>query len=306
MKHEGDDPSEQTGGIRVKSHKLPVVVLMLGGLISLMAVEVRAQETPATAKKDTTSTNFLHRGWYADRGVELPRPFGIGLNFIFMERDISVTDVNVQLANRPAQSISDRFDFAVSNRTMLSMVRLDAWVLPFLDVYAMAGQTRTETSLSTTFDLRPPVGDPVPVTIETDQKVDGPLYGGGATAVFGGNAWFAMADANYSRSDLDPFDGTIDAWFLSSRLGWHRTINRSQVQVWGGIGYMRSNRALTITTDLPTFGPATVEIEQGPTDPLTYQFGGNLSLNRRWGFMAEVGTNFDDARMLVFSVSIRF
>jgi hypothetical protein len=290
----------------VKSKTLAMVVLMLGSLIALLAVDVRAQDTPSTAEKETAATNFLQRGWYADRGVELPRPFGIGVNAIFMERDISVTDVSVKVGNLPSQSISDRFDFEVSNRTTLSMARLDAWVLPFLDVYLMLGETRTDTSLSTTFNLRPPLGDPVPVTVETDQKVDGPLYGGGATVVFGGDAWFAMADANYSRSDLDTFDGTIDAWFLSSRLGWHRTIDRCQVQLWGGLGYIDAKRTLTITTDLPVFGSTTVDVEQEPTDPLTYQFGGRLSLDRRWDAMVEVGSNFDDARMLILSGSFRF
>jgi hypothetical protein len=47
---------------------------------------------------------------------------------------------------------------------------------------------------------------------------------------------------------------------------------------------------MTITTDLPVFGPTTVDVEQEPTDPLTYQFGGRLSLDRRWDVMAEVGT----------------
>jgi len=290
----------------LNSKKSPIYILILGSLIALMAVNGRAEVSPSTAEKETSATNFLQRGWYAERGVELPRPFGVGLNIIFMERDISVTDVSVKVGNLPSQSISDRFDFAVSNRTTLSMVRLDAWVLPFLDVYLMLGETRTDTSLSTTFNLRPPLGDPVPVTVETDQKVNGPLYGGGATVVFGGDAWFAMADANYSESDLDTFDGAIDAWFLSSRLGWHRTIDRCQVQLWGGIGYIDAKRTLTITTDLPVFGPTTVEVEQEPTDPLTYQLGGRLSLDRRWDAMIEVGSNFDDARMLIMSGSIRF
>jgi hypothetical protein len=39
------------------------------------------------------------------------------------------------------------------------------------------------------------------VTVETDQKVDGPLYGGGATVVFGGNKWFAMAEVGSNFDD---------------------------------------------------------------------------------------------------------
>ena len=105
---------------------------------------------------------------------------------------------------------------------------------------------------------------------------------------------------------LDTFDGTLDVWFLSSRLGWHRTFDRHQVQLWGGIGYTDAKRTLTIKTDLPVFGPTTVEVEQEPVDPVTYQFGGRLSLNRRWDLMAEVGSNFDDASMLVLSATFRF
>ena len=292
--------------LEVFERKMLLMIVLIGSLIGLQAAGVRAQDVSSPAEKEIAATSFLQRGWYAERGVELPRPFGIGVNAIFMERDISVTDVTVQVGSLPPQSISDRFDFKVSNRTTLSMVRFDAWVLPFLDVYAMVGETRTDTSLSTTFELRPPLGAPVPVTIETDQQVDGPLYGGGATVVFGGDAWFAMADANYSRSDLDTFDGTLNVWFLSSRLGWHRTIDRYQVQLWGGIGYTDAKRTLTIKTDLPVFGPTTVEVEQEPVDPVTYQFGGRLSLNRRVDLMAEVGTNFDDARMLVLSATVRF
>ena len=290
----------------MKSQKHLMIILILVSLIALKGADVQAQETASAANKESAATNFLQREWYAERGVELPRPFGVGVNAIFMERDITVTDVSVTVGNLPSQSISDRFDFAVSNRTMLSMVRLDAWVLPFLDVYAMFGKTRTDTSLSTTLNLRPPNGDPIPVTVETDQQVDGPLYGGGATLVFGGNKWFAMADANYSRSDLDTFDGTIDAWFLSSRIGWHRTIKRNQVRLWGGVAYIDAKRTLTIKTDLPVFGSTTVEVEQEPADPVTYQIGGSLSLNRRWDLLGDAGTNFDDARQLVLSASIRF
>jgi hypothetical protein len=41
-------------------------------------------------------------------------------------------------------------------------------------------------------------------------------------------------------------------------------------------------------------------------NPLACPFGGSLSLNRRWDVMVEVGRNFDDARMLVLSGTVRF
>ena len=48
--------------------------------------------------------------------------------------------------------------------------------------------------LEVSFDVVPPVGDPIPVVVEQDQRADGPLYGGGATLVVGHGSFFAMLD----------------------------------------------------------------------------------------------------------------
>lgn len=212
---------------------LPALWLAMVVLAGVMPCQ--AQDATIDSAGDATGFSPWQRGWFEQRGIELPPPFGIGVNLIFMERDIEVTDVAVTVGNRPPESISDRASFDVANRTTLSMVRFDAWVLPFLHLYVMAGQTRTDTSLLASFEVVPPVGDPIPVVVEQDQRADGPLYGGGATLVAGHGAFFAMLDANYARSDVDLFDGTIDALLLSGRVGWHRdTDSRTVAGVDGG------------------------------------------------------------------------
>lgn len=251
-------------------------------------------------------SNPLQRRWYEERGIELPRPFGVGVSVIGMERDIAVTDVTVTTAGLPPTSVSDRVSFDVENRTRLSMVRFDHWVLPPLNVYVLGGRTQTETSLSTRFELDPPMGPPIPVEVTTDSDVDGPLYGAGATLVGGVGDWFAMADANYSRSDLDLFDGVIDAWFLSARVGRQFPCRRTQARLWGGLAYLASRRTLTIQTDLPLLGPTTVEVEQEPVDPVTFQVGGSLSFERRWDLLIELGSNFDDAALGIVSLTYRW
>jgi len=279
----------------------------------LIVLATLVASTPCHAQDDSTNTqgaetgfSIWQRGWYEERGIELPRRFGFAMNFIYMERDIEVTDVTVKVGDRPPESISDRADFDVANRTSLSMVRFDAWVLPFLDLYVMAGETRTDTSLAVSFEIAPPIGDPIPVVVEQNSRVNGPLYGGGATVVVGHGAFFAMLDANYARSDLELFDGTIDALLLSGRVGWFRDTSVGQWRVWTGLMYLDSSRSLTITTDLPVFGQATVEVEQRPADPTTLELGGSLSLNRRWEILVEMGSNFDDAFLTVVSGSYRF
>jgi hypothetical protein len=272
----------------------------------LTAPWLYAQDAAPPSTPETSGGSPFQRGWYAEQGIELPLPFGAGLNYVFMDRDIDVTDVSVTVLDRPPESISDRASFNVSNRTSLSMVRFDAWALPFLDLYVMAGETRSDTNLVTSFEIDRPLGEPIPVVIEQNQPVDGPLYGGGATVVAGQGAMFIMADANYCRSDLDAFDGILDAWFVSGRVGWNHTTSRLQLRAWAGVAYLDSRRVLTITTDLPNIGTAKVEVDQQPVNPTTLELGGSLGINRRWDLLLEVGSNFDDAFLTVFSGSYRF
>lgn len=271
-----------------------------------------AEEPARDATDDSTAAESeerllpLFREWFEDQDIPLPLPLGAGLMTIFMERDIEVTDVTVQFLDRPPESISERADFEVSNRTRSLAARFDAWVLPFLNVYALAGQATTDTSLRSRFVIDRPLAPPLEVEITDDSSVDGPMLGLGLTAVIGGDAWFAMADANYTLAEMDLFDEEIRAWLYSGRLGWHGPTRWGPARAWGGVFYMDSERTLTITEELPLIGPTEVRVAQRPVDPVTYQVGASLTIDHHWDILLEAGTNFDDANMLVVSASYRF
>ena len=244
--------------------------------------------------------------WFDAQDIPLPLPLGAGLMAIFVERDIEVDDVTVQFLDRPPESISDRADFEISNRTRSLAARFDAWVLPFINVYELAGQATTETSLRSRIVIERPIAPPLEVEISDDSTVDGPMLGFGMTAVIGGDAWFAMADVNYTLAELDLFDEEIRAWLYSGRLGWHGSTRWGPARAWGGFFYMDSERTLTITEDLPLIGLTEVRVSQRPVDPLTYQLGASLTIDRHWDLLFEAGTNFDDATLFVLSASYRF
>jgi len=248
----------------------------------------------------------LFRDWFEDQGIDLPLPYGVGFMTIIMERDIEVRDVTVQFLDRPPESVADRADFEVSNSTRSVAARFDAWVLPFLNVYTLVGEATTDTSLRSLIVIERPNGDPLEIEISDDTRVDGPMGGLGLTAVIGGDAWFAMADANYTYAETDLFDEEIRAWLYSGRLGWHGGTRWGPARVWGGLFYLDSERTLTITEDYPLIGTTEVRVTQRPVDPLTYQLGASLTVNRHWDLMVETGSNLDDAHMLVLSASYRF
>ncbi len=289
-------------------NKFKQLALTLLILLCLPGARALAEESDDVQKEgeERTSVFPLYRDWFEEQGVELPLPFGVGLMWISMERDIEVRDVTVQFLDRPPESIGDRIDFEVSNWTRSLAARFDAWVLPFLNVYALAGEATTDTSLRSRFVIDRPNAPPLEVEIGEDSSVDGPLLGLGLTAVVGGDAWFGMLDANYNLAEMDLFDEEIKAWLYSGRLGWHGPTRWGAARAWVGMFYMDSERTLTITEDFPLIGRTEVRVTQRPVDPVTYQAGASLTVARHWDLLLEAGTNFDDAKLLVLSVSYRF
>ena len=86
-----------------------------------------------------------------------------------MDREVEVTDVRVSFGDRPPESIADRADFGVTNATGLITARADAWILPFLNVYGMAGYTESEARFRSTITIpNPGPGDPIVTDVATD------------------------------------------------------------------------------------------------------------------------------------------
>ena len=244
--------------------------------------------------------------WALDRGIDLPNPFGVSLFVVTMDRDIEVTDVRVTLPTREPVSVSDVASFAVRNNTTLAALKVDAWVLPLLDLYVLVGGAYTDSRLDAAVTIERILSPPVVLELSQDAEVGGPLLGVGATAVAGYGRWFVLADANYNHTELEPLDGGISAWFVSARTGWSGSTSRGIWRAWVGAAYLETGRTLTIQEESETLGTVVVEVDQRPVDPWTYQAGGSLGFGKRWEMLIEAGSNFDDAFVGVLSASYRF
>lgn len=49
-----------------------------------------------------------------------------------------------------------------------------------------------------------------------------------------------------------------------------------------------------------------VDVEQRPVNPWNAAVGGSISFNRHWDLMTELGSNFEDAIVVVLSAAYRF
>lgn len=148
---------------------------------------------------------------------------------------------------------------------------------------------------------------PVELDVETQTKVQGPYLGFGSTLVAGYKTWFVMADANYGKTWPDEINNSIDFTFLSARSGFAGKLGQNNLmKVWLGAAYLFSTTTLQITAPSETLGDILIKIEQHPVNPWTFHSGFMITLDDRFDFMAELGTNFKDASISVLNVSYRF
>jgi hypothetical protein len=282
-------------------------------IILLISELTIAQTTDSTNIKSTETENNrilpFWSDWAKQQGIDLPLPFGIAANYIFMSRDVDVSDVTVQFLDRDPESINDFTSFAVRNNTSVAAVKFDAWILPLLNVYVSVGYASTIAKMNANITIERSILPlpPVELDINTETNIADLYWGVGSTLVAGYKSWFIMADANYGKTSPDELNNSIDFTFLSARSGFAGNLGQeNSMKAWLGAAYLFSTTILEITVPSGSnLGDVLVKIEQHPVNPLTFHSGFMISLNKRFDFMAELGTNFKDASIAVLSTTFR-
>lgn len=228
-----------------------------------------------------------------DRGIELPLPFGVGAVYYFVSRDITVSDLRLGRDGAAPTSIGEHTQVAARSRVNNLNVKLDVWVLPFVNVYAIAGYVWNETD--TTFDLTLPPLEPGgasrPRRLTLPTSLEGTVGGLGVTLAGGYGPFFLALDTNAAQADLG-FDDRFHAVVTSLRSGWNGKVGERPLRVWGNATYwdtFATASGTLVDDDGSTLG---FEVDQGPTHPWTFGAGAQYSPRRWLDLNADFGTDF--------------
>jgi len=144
-----------------------------------------------------------------ERGFDLPRPFGIGLNAVWIDQNIDIENLQLSTDSDPLVPIN-AFQFGSNSASAYSeTIRADLWVFPFLNLYGIAGPGQANTSVEVT--------SPVAFTSSVDQTAS--TYGVGITGAIGIKRNFLSVDANWTWSDLEKLDDPVRIRILGLRYG---------------------------------------------------------------------------------------
>ena len=243
-----------------------------------------------------------------DRGIELPLPFGAGAVAYYIQRDITVSELRVGRGGAAPSAVSDFVQVATSSRVGNLNFKLDAWLLPFLNVYAIAGYVWNESE--TTFDLTLPAllpgGEPRRRRITVPTSLEGTVGGLGATLAGGYGPFFMALDVNAAQVGLG-FDDDLRAVVTSLRSGWNGRVGGRPLRVWANATYWDTFATAKGAVPDPDGGAALAfEVDQGPAHPWTFGLGTQYSARRRLDLALDAGVDFHGGWYVAFVPVVRF
>jgi hypothetical protein len=237
------------------------------------------------------------------RGHELPLPFGAALVVTALDgRKIEVTDTRIALDDNSGRSISNFVDLGSTSQVFNANLKFDAWVLPFLNVYALVGYVHN-TSLTHAHVTVLPGAAGSETDIETE--LDGLVGGVGLTLAGGYRQLFAVVDYNYNKADLG-FDDNFTASIASLRAGWMGKLSGHPTQIWVGVGDWDTAATAKGHGELEDGTRLTFEADQRPKTRWMYDIGTNFEVNKQFQLVVDIGADFDGGYLFVVAPTWRF
>ncbi|OKP00262.1 hypothetical protein [Xenorhabdus eapokensis] len=259
------------------------------------------------------------------KGYDLPEPFGASYGYMNLRQDVVVDQIGFIMPENPeTQETTKVIAGKTRERNESHMLKLDTWVLPFLNVYGVYGKTKgsSETNIENVIFIGTPMFQNIPFTLDFKGKT----YGGGITLAGGYNQFFATLDANYTQTNLDILDGGIKALVITPRIGYEFIFSplvagqgNTKVQIWTGAMYQDitqrfSGKVANLNMTGPLGAITSLILEEDPDmsfdvkQHLAHKWnntiGARIEVTRNFNILSEVG--FGNRNSFFISGEFRF
>jgi hypothetical protein len=248
-----------------------------------------------------------------DKGADLPNPYYVGVSLYYGHEQRILSSLQVGFNGAPLQQL-DFVQFPKSTIDNQSpQLQIGAWVLPFMNVYGILGQTSGGGNIDIAIagsGLAQFLAGPNACTVgalpicqrtitgTAHANYHGNTYGVGVTFAGAYENIFFAAPIAYVTSDLTISDTLGRTWNIAPRIGWNQHLESGGVLTWyGGGTYLKSDMNITGTFSFDTSGnpglPNTTTMQYSihvePKDRWNYLAGVNWTIDRHWGVVSEIG-----------------
>jgi hypothetical protein len=268
-----------------------------------------SKKPPESPSDSTRWSSFLPlmKEEVEKRGIELPLPFGVGLVYYHLERDIEITDIRVGRNGATPASVSEFAQLGSSASVNNVNLKVDAWILPFLNVYAIVGYVWNESETTIDVALPPllPGGPTRQKRVVVPTQMEGSIGGVGITLAAGYRSFFLTYDGNIAQADLG-FDDRFKAVVSSIRSGWHGKVGARPLRIWASLTDWNTFATASGTVSDPDGGSLSFQVDQGPAYRYTYGVGSHTLVTRQIELAADVGIDGHSGWYLALVPVFRF
>jgi len=234
--------------------------------------------------------------WFPD-DAELPLRFGVGIDFFAMDQPYSIQSLAFSLPGMEIPVV-DTSAIGVQNEIQHMDIKLDAWVLPYLNLFAILGKVDGTTTVDFTA-----AGLPLPMTT-LNIDIDGNVYGAGATLAIANDRYFGSLTTTYTTTNLKGgFDSSLKTVSVQPRAG----IYTKNYQLWLGGLYLNTDERHMGAIPLSLGGPdptlVNFDVTLEDKQSLSPVIGGTYHFNKHFGVTVEGGLG--DRKPLLVNLTYR-
>ena len=229
--------------------------------------------------------------------TEFFAPWGVGVDFFTMEQDYTINKLQFDL---PGVDVSDPSLIGVTNDLRHYDLKLDVWITPFLNAFALVGRIDADTLVD--FSKVPITGLPVSLGV-LPVSYDGTVYGGGINLVYGTERWFVALNNTWTGTNLSGnFDSSVSAFTSQPRIGLIK--DRWTFYVGGMYLDTSEKHKGTIALPIPGIPPVAFDVELESADKWNYAVGVFHAFSPKAHLSLEYG--FGDRNHTLFNFTYRF
>jgi hypothetical protein len=238
--------------------------------------------------------------------ADLPLPFGIGVTILNQKQSMKTDSISITaldallvglgepgLASGLGQTTLDIDADRVDTDVDVKLIKLDAWVLPFLNVYGIVGDIEGANNV-----VNASVASPGESALKNVSNVlkdnfpatnyDGDLLGIGVVLAFARDRWWGSLDYSYTEADLSISASEITTKTFSPRVGTTGNLGDMSGVIWIGGMHQDVDEKQAGSS---TFGgtPVSYDVLQHAEEEWNFLIGASVNLNEELDFAIEAG-----------------
>jgi hypothetical protein len=227
--------------------------------------------------------------------TELPRTWGIGIDFYTMDQDYDIKDLQFIL---PGIVVGDPSQIQVTNEVQHFDIQADVWLFPFLNVFGLIGKVDIETTVD--FSNVEITGLPFSLG-KLPVPIDGTVYGLGFTLAYGTENWFTTVTTTFTETSTSgSLSSSVESVSIQPRIG----LLRENWRFWVGGMYLDTDEKHSGIFDLPVLGEVPFSVELKTKDSWNYTGGVGYVFSDRTNLSFELG--FGNRTHTLFNFNVRF